>query len=251
MILGLIWNPLNIIVTLTILIVLMIVARSRRILNDRGIAVAAFLGLLVGLFAHWTWLLVLLIFMVVGSIATHWAYDEKRLLGLEEGDEGERGWVNVVANGGAPAVIAVLAGLTQDPLFWGTAYLAAIAVATADTCASEFGILDHNVRLITNGDPCPQGTNGGYSPTGQKAAAAGAFLIASTGVLLLGVFGPGITSIWIIMIPVITFIGWTGCQIDSLLGALMENRGWVSKGQVNLMATVFGTLMAIGAFQLV
>jgi uncharacterized protein (TIGR00297 family) len=245
------WDPPNVIITIGILLGLMTIARSRKILNDRGILVAALLGLLVGVFGHWTWLLVLLVFMISGSIATHYAYDEKCHLGLEEGSKGERGWVNVVANGGAPAVIAVIAGLTGDHEFWSIAFLAAIAVATADTFASEFGVLDHNVRMITNGEPCPQGTNGGYSPTGQKAAALGASLIGILGVFLLGVFGPGIPAMWIIMIPTIAFIGWTGCQVDSLLGAMMENRGWVSKGQVNLMATVFGTLMAIGAFQLV
>ena len=28
-------------------------------------------------------------------------------------------------------------------------------------------------------------------------------------------------------------IGWIGCQIDSLLGALLENRGFMTKGTVN------------------
>ncbi len=245
------WDTTNVVITFAIILVLMITARSRRILNDRGIWVAAMLGLLVGIFGHWTWLLVLLAFMISGSIATHWSYEEKIALGLEEGDRGERGWVNVVANGGAPAVIAILSGLTEDPVFWASAFLASIAVACADTFASEFGVLDHNVRLITTGEPCPQGTNGGYSPTGQKAAAVGAGLIGIVGVLLLQTLGPGIPAPWLIMVPVISFIGWTGCQVDSLIGAMMENRGWVSKSQVNLMATVFGTLLAIGAFELI
>jgi len=35
-------------------------------------------------------------------------------------------------------------------------------------------------------------------------------------------------------------MGWTGCQVDSILGALLENRGLMTKGQVNLASIAFG-----------
>ena len=39
--------------------------------------------------------------------------------------------------------------------------------------------------------------------------------------------------------------GWLGCQFDSLIGALYENRGWISKGGVNNAAIGFGLLFTI------
>jgi len=38
-------------------------------------------------------------------------------------------------------------------------------------------------------------------------------------------------------------IGWIGCQIDSLLGAWFENRGYLTKGGVNALAITSGMLI--------
>ena len=43
----------------------------------------------------------------------------------------------------------------------------------------------------------------------------------------------------------LSLIGWLGCQVDSLLGALLENRGYLGKHSVNFIATFSGSLMAI------
>jgi len=40
-------------------------------------------------------------------------------------------------------------------------------------------------------------------------------------------------------------IGWLGCQVDSLLGALLENRGYIGKHSVNFLATLSGVVMAV------
>jgi uncharacterized membrane protein len=38
-------------------------------------------------------------------------------------------------------------------------------------------------------------------------------------------------------------IGWLGCQTDSYLGALLENRGYMAKGTVNASAISGGVVM--------
>ena len=45
----------------------------------------------------------------------------------------------------------------------------------------------------------------------------------------------------------LSLIGWLGCQIDSYLGALLENRGYMSKGAVNASAITGGVLL-MGAY---
>ncbi|MGB1765937.1 MAG: hypothetical protein ACPHJE_01000, partial [Poseidonia sp.] len=44
-------------------------------------------------------------------------------------------------------------------------------------------------------------------------------------------------------LAVLAVIGWLGCQIDSYLGALLENRGYMSKGAVNASAITGGVLL--------
>ncbi|MDP7659437.1 MAG: hypothetical protein QGF77_05765, partial [Candidatus Thalassarchaeaceae archaeon] len=43
----------------------------------------------------------------------------------------------------------------------------------------------------------------------------------------------------------VTTIGWLGCQVDSILGALFENKGYIGKHTVNFIATLSGALMAL------
>jgi uncharacterized membrane protein len=42
----------------------------------------------------------------------------------------------------------------------------------------------------------------------------------------------------------VTIIGFIGCQIDSLFGAILENRGLIGKGTVNALAIGSGALIA-------
>ena len=78
---------------------------------------------------------------------------------------------------------------------------------------------------------------------GTFAAFGGAALIA-----LLSVSLASITYVEIpllTMLVVVTAIGWLGCQVDSVLGALFENKGLIGKHTVNFLATLSGALMAI------
>ena len=144
----------NLLIT-SILIVGLIAASLRaNILDKQGIIAAALLGLFVGFLGHWTWLLLLLCFLLSSHIATKWRFEEKTERGLNESTDGHRGWVNVAANGGMPALVALLTFLVND---WESGlwmFAAAVAVATSDTWASEIGCLDHRVRMITTLKPC-------------------------------------------------------------------------------------------------
>jgi uncharacterized protein (TIGR00297 family) len=234
----------NIVISSTLILILMVISRVRNVLNESGTVAAAVLGLGVAIGGHWTWLVILLSFLGGGFWATRWRYEEKRKQGFHEGDEGERGWTNVVANGGVPLIIAIWAITIED---WQTLfpiYTAAVAVAASDTFASEFGTLDKRVYMITTMKKCEPGMNGGFSPNGQLAALSGSLLIAliATGLGLL-VGADALTSP-VEFILSVTLIGFIGCQIDSLLGALLENRGYIGKGTVNTLAIASGALIA-------
>ena len=222
---------------------LLMLSAVRGMLNRTGLIAATIVGLTVSLFGHWTWLAILISFLAVGSLATLWKYEEKAALRLAEENKGARGWRNVMANGGVASLVAI-ANFALDQPEW--AYLAAfakISVAASDTLASEIGSLDSRTRSIINLEAVPAGTNGGMSLTGTFAALGGALLIA-----LLSVSLASITDVEIpllTMMVVVTSIGWLGCQVDSILGALFENKGLIGKHTVNFLATLSGALMAI------
>jgi uncharacterized membrane protein len=73
---------------------------------------------------------------------------------------------------------------------------------------------------------------------------AGALLIAliATGLGLL--VGADALADPIEFILSVTLIGFIGCQIDSLFGAVLENRGYIGKGTVNTLAIASGAIIA-------
>ena len=222
---------------------LMMLSAVRGMLNRSGLIAAAIIGLTVSLFGHWTWLTILISFLAVGSLATLWKYEEKAALRVAEENKGARGWKNVMANGGVASIVAVINFILDQPDWAYLAACASISVAASDTLASEIGSLDSRTRSIINLEAVPAGTNGGMSVTGTFAALSGAALI--------GFLSVSLSSITDVEIPLLTLmiavtaIGWLGCQVDSILGALLENRGLIGKHSVNFLATLSGALIAI------
>lgn len=230
------------IISIILVLALLLLSRFRDLLDNSGLIAATITGLTVSLMGHWTWLVTLFTFLVIGSLATKWRIDEKKLLSLEEANEGLRSWRNVLANGGAVSLVAIYNYINPGEEWIYIAAIASISVALSDTLASEIGSLDNRTRSITTLQSVPAGTNGGMSPTGTVAALVGAIVISIVGVI----FSPDnliISEIELFLL--LTLIGWLGCQVDSLLGALLENRGYLGKHSVNFIATLSGSLMAI------
>lgn len=233
----------NIIVTSMLIVALVAASLQARILDKNGIIAAALLGFFVGCLGHWTWLLLLLCFLLSSHIATKWRFEEKSERGLNESSDGHRGWINVAANGGMPALVTLIAFLAED---WESGlwlFAAAVAVATSDTWASEIGCLDNRVRMITTLKPCEAGTNGGFSPNGQLAAAAGGILIGVSALLANIVMFSASVSEGLACAAIVAGLGFLGCQIDSVLGAVLENRGLLNKGSVNALSIIAGVAL--------
>ena len=227
---------------------LLLVSKLRDMLDLSGMLAAMVVGLTVSLLGHWTWLIILVIFLFVASIATKWRFEEKRALSIHESNEGARGWRNVMANGAAASLVAILGWLGGGDWYF-LAVACSVSVALSDTLASEIGSLDPRTRSIITLEAVPPGTNGGMSPTGTMAALLGALIIAASTVLLAPVYDESMATASIFV--TVTIVGWLGCQIDSILGELLENRGYIGKHTVNFLATLSGAAMAaIVAFRL-
>ncbi len=240
------------IVTFTLCFALSSLAYYKQVLTKGGTAAAFFVGLVIGIAGDVTWLLLLLFFLLSSFAATKYRFALKEAMGVQEGKKGERGATNVLANGLAPMAVAVISalGLPFLPVTWaGLVFLSALAVAGADTLASEIGVLSDRARLITTFKRVKPGTNGGVSVLGQVCALGASFYTALIGWFALfyisGRFGLAVTlptQSWLLFIP--ATVGFLGCQIDSLLGATLEDRGLIHKKGVNFVATSAGAIIA-------
>ena len=242
------------IISLALVTLLLLASGVRRMLDASGLIAAMVVGLVVSLMGHWTWLAIMVVFLVLGSIATRWKFEEKRALSIHESNEGVRGWKNVLANGAAPSIVAILSWLGDgDWYFLGMACCASVALS--DTLASEIGSLDPRTRSIINLEAVPPGTNGGMSPTGTFAALSGSLIIATVTAIMIPYSHDGFHHDATLLADsrglafvLITIVGWIGCQVDSVLGALLENKGYIGKHSVNFLATLSGAMMAFMAW---
>jgi uncharacterized membrane protein len=51
------------------------------------------------------------------------------------------------------------------------------------------------------------------------------------------------TEVGLTLSAAVIVIGWLGCQMDSFLGAVLENRGFLTKGGVNGISITFGFML--------
>ena len=117
-------------------------------------------------------------------------------------------------------------------------FLGSIATATADTLASEIGVLQDPV-LLTTFKKVPPGTDGGISFLGTAVGIVGAGIIGFCA-YMLGIMPDPYVSIKIAIIS-----GTVGCFMDSLLGAVFERRDYLNNEHVNLLATLTGAIVGI------
>jgi len=64
--------------------------------------------------------------------------------------------------------------------------------------------------------------------------------------LIIGLLATGMGMVGISGIIVALLGGFLGTNFDSLMGATLQNRGFLSNNGVNLAATVFGALIGAG-----
>lgn len=136
------------------------------------------------------WGALLVIFFLSSSALTRWRRIEKSRAAQEFAKGGRRDLGQVVANGGVAALLA-LAQLARPELDLTPAFIGAIAAVTADTWATEVGLLSRGTpRLITTGRRVPAGTSGAVTGLGLAAALAGGLLIGLATVGLAWLAGP-------------------------------------------------------------
>lgn len=225
-----------------LLIALFVASRLLNIFDLKGSTAALFVGAFVVFTGSLSWLILMLVFSIGAHFATKAWISKKRDLRLQEGTAGERSSSNVIYAAIIGLAISSLnyAHFLSGPYF--EMFAISFAVVNADTFASEIGVLDKKVYLITSLKRVQPGVNGGVSLLGEIAALGGSFIIAITYALLTY---PHVNLTAFLLIGSMGFIG---CQIDSILGATFENREKLTKGEVNFLSSFMAVILSLAIF---
>lgn len=192
---------------------------------------------------------------LLAYFATRLGRAQKQRLGIAERPEG-RTASQVAANLGIAALVSsefAQSWLTETHLFQAAVPapmllfvpgLAALAEAAADTVSSEVGqVLAGRPRMITTLRRVEPGTDGAISLAGTLAGVAAAGMVAGTGSLALR---GGLNLFWMSCAG-----GVAGFFFDSLLGATLERRGWLSNDAVNFLSTASAAAFALTGLAIV
>jgi uncharacterized protein (TIGR00297 family) len=198
----------------------------RRALSASGVGGAILIGTLIFGFGGWQWGVLLITFFLSSSWLSHFRKGDKEEVADKFAKGTRRDLGQTIANGGLGAVLAVAYARYPDPLLF-AAFLGVMSTVTADTWATELGVLSQiPPRLITTGERVPPGTSGGVTGLGTWASVAGALLIGATATALSQieslVSGRG-WSFEAVTYPLIAVAGGLGGSLfDSLLGSTVQ-----------------------------
>jgi uncharacterized protein (TIGR00297 family) len=193
-------------------------AEQRGALTTAGAAWAVVVGTVVFGLGGGVPGLGLVAFFLTGTAMSRYRKGEKAELTQGVVEKGDcRDATQVLANGGPAAVFCLLYAATDQPLFYVGA-LAALAAATADTWATEIGLLSKlRPRHVLTWREVPPGTSGAVTAAGLVGTVAGAAFIA---LLSLGEpeHGTVLRALFIAM------GGTAGGLMDSILGATVQEQ---------------------------
>lgn len=247
-----------------------------RFLTPGGAAIAFLMGVCIFGMGGSAWTVPILIFFVVSSIISKVRKKDKAFLDDIVHKGSRRDHSQVLANGLVAWIAVCLHVIHPHPL-WYVVYVTALAAATADTWATEIGVLSSaRPRSITTFKPVERGLSGGITPLGTAASLAGALLVALSAMPFV-YLQTGTTAAWLFA-GAVTLAGLSGSLFDSILGATVQARfvcpacgkavekrthcgmsetvfrsgiRWMSNDIVNLSSTAWSTLVALALYRLV
>ncbi|KZX14743.1 TIGR00297 family protein [Methanobrevibacter filiformis] len=223
-----------------VLIALSVVIYRRKSLDALGCITMVVMGIIIIFSANINWLIILFLFLFISLIATRYKKPYKLERGLYEG---QRTAKNVISNGLIACIMSAIGGLSlflfgDSGLLFTCGFIGAVSTATSDTLASEIGVL-RQPRLITTLKKVEPGTDGGISPLGTLIG------IIGSGFIGLSAFVLGLIPNLALALIISIISGTIGCFMDSILGAVLEQKKILNNEHVNLLGTFTGSIIGI------
>lgn len=191
-------------------------AWKSRTLTKSGMIGAMIVGSAIFIGFSWKGLLLLGCFFVTSSMWGKIKSKQKDSLHDMLKKQDQRDIIQVFANGGIPAFIAIISLFDHSNLIEYTVLFSiSLAAANSDTWASEIGTLSKsNPRMLLTLRRVERGTSGAVSMLGTFAALAGACLIAIVSVFLF--------DLSLMNLVVISIFGFLGNIFDTILGQTVQ-----------------------------
>lgn len=238
-------SPLQLAAGFALSLLIGLAAERRGSLTRDGVGGAVLVGTLTFGLGGLAWAVVVVAFFVSSSLLTHYSAERKRAASAEYEKGGRRDLAQTLANGGAATLLAVLGALFPAqamPVF--AAFAGAMAAVTADTWATELGMLSAaRPRMVTTWQEAKPGENGAVSALGLVAAATGAIMIGSAA--FAGRFAEGFFA----DVPLAAYRwlptaalagGFLGSVVDSILGATVQALYYCARDKTYTEKTVHG-----------
>jgi len=250
-----------------------------KLLSRSGLICVFFTIFLTFLLNGWVWGALLLSFYISAGLILRYRAGYKAQLAEWSARGLYHRWDQIIARIGWGVVLLALQRLAPSQTGVFVAFVGTLATASADTWATEIGLLStKEPRLLISGRRVPANTPGAVSMLGVLASLAGSWLMGFAG-LLLGVLLAYIENLpWdrtLFWLPLAATLGGAaGSLVDSLLGAAAQGlyyceyckresenpihhcgrqaeqiRGWswlTSEG-IDLVSSAVGAAVALGA----
>lgn len=200
--------------------IIALIAYFARALNRSGAFAAFLLGTVIFGVGGLNWAIVLMAFFIPSSLLSRLFKTQKKDVEANFSKGSRRDAGQVAANGAIAGLCALLFPFFGNPGWLWAAFAGALAAASADTWATEIGVLGKwKPRMITTGKPVDAGTSGGVSLAGFTAALAGSTFVAIFAVILKPASLPGTLENNVGLLTLVILAGLSGSILDSILGA--------------------------------
>ncbi|MDZ7724835.1 MAG: DUF92 domain-containing protein [candidate division KSB1 bacterium] len=245
-------------------LILALISFQLKFLTGGGSVSLLILGTLVFGIGGSTFAIPILAFFVLSSILSKTGKKRKdTLINIFE-KSGCRDAGQVLANGGLAGLLVLVWYFTGEQDIY-ILYITSLAAVTADTWATEIGVLSKRLpRSILTFKQVPLGTSGGITFLGSLGALIGSALIGFIGFLVTSELEFGLSALILV-----SFAGLIASFVDSLLGITVQSQyqcqvcakitekkqhcevpsvffkgwHWVNNDTVNLLCAVSGVLL--------
>lgn len=252
------------IILLFLIFVFIYFSYKKNILDKTGITASIIIGIMIFIGGGWKFIAIISSFYILGIATTNFRKSKKRINSITKEKSTTRSYTNVIANGGIASILAFASIMVESELL-AIAFTGAILTATADTIATEIGLLSKSTPflLLKPSKKCMKGESGGVTILGLTSSFISILIIGIIS-MVLGIINTQYQIIAIII------GGYGGNLIDSIMGGTIQRIGKctecgditensthhnkkvtiirgnknINNDVVNLIATIFGAMIA-------